>query len=122
MQPILVTGGCGFIGSNFIRYLLDTDPDVHIVNLDVLTYAGSTENLADILADARLARRYRFVHGDITDCGAVRAAIGAGVCAVLNFAAETHVDHSIANSSPFLHTNVIGTQVLLDAARQLAVP
>jgi dTDP-glucose 4,6-dehydratase len=117
-QRILVTGGCGFIGSNFIRLLLETDPDLRIVNLDALTYAGNLANLADWSGNAR----YRFVHGDITDREAVRGAICDGVAAIINFAAESHVDRSILDSGPFVRTNVIGTQVLLDAARQFAVP
>jgi dTDP-glucose 4,6-dehydratase len=116
MSAILVTGGCGFIGSNFIRYLLETEPDARVVNLDALTYAGNPENLADLAAHPR----YRFIHGDITDCAAVRAAL-QGADAVLNFAAESHVDRSIHDSGPFVRTNVLGTQVLLDAAREAKV-
>ncbi len=118
MLPILVTGGCGFIGSNFIRYVLKTDPAINVLNFDKLTYAGHFGNLADV-ADSP---RYRFIHGDITDRAAVRAAVGAGVRAILNFAAESHVDRSIQDSGPFVHTNVGGTQVLLDVARECAVP
>jgi dTDP-glucose 4,6-dehydratase len=118
MQSVLVTGGCGFIGSNFIRYVLESDSDIAVVNFDSLTYAGNLANLAD-LADHP---RYRFIHGDITDREAVRAALGTGVAAILNFAAESHVDRSIHDSSPFIRTNVLGTQVLLDAARELRVP
>jgi dTDP-glucose 4,6-dehydratase len=116
MSAILVTGGCGFIGSNFIRYLLETEPDARVVNLDALTYAGNPENLADLAAHPR----YRFIHGDITDRAAVRAAL-QGADAVLNFAAESHVDRSIHDSGPFVRTNVLGTQVLLDAAREAKV-
>jgi dTDP-glucose 4,6-dehydratase len=116
MSAILVTGGCGFIGSNFIHYLLETEPDARVVNLDALTYAGNPENLADLAAHPR----YRFIHGDITDRAAVRAAL-PGVDAVLNFAAESHVDRSIHDSGPFVRTNVLGTQVLLDAAREAQV-
>jgi dTDP-glucose 4,6-dehydratase len=121
-KPILVTGGCGFIGSNFIRYLLETDPTISIVNLDALTYAGNPANLADLWANPRHAARYRLVHGDITDRNAVRIAIGDGVRAIINFAAESHVDRSILDSGPFVRTNVLGTQTLLDAARHAAVP
>jgi dTDP-glucose 4,6-dehydratase len=117
-RPVLVTGGCGFIGSNFVRHLLETDPDVQVVNFDKLTYAGNLANLAD-LADHP---HYRFVRGDITDRTAVRKAVGEGVCAILNFAAESHVDRSIQDSGPFVQTNVLGTQVLLDAAREFQVP
>src|SRR5262249_9480102 len=116
--PLLITGGCGFIGSNFIRHLLETDPEVHVVNLDLLTYAGNLANLADIAKNLR----YRFVHGDITDREAVRRVVGAGVGGIINFAAESHVDRSILDSGPFIRTNVIGTQTLLDAAREFNVP
>jgi dTDP-glucose 4,6-dehydratase len=118
MHTILVTGGCGFIGSNFVRYLLDTDPGSSVVNFDSLTYAGNLANLAD-LADHP---RYAFVHGDITDRAAVRTALrDRSVTVVLNFAAESHVDRSIQDSGPFVRTNVLGTQVLLDAAREFKI-
>jgi len=116
--PILVTGGCGFIGSNYVRYLLETDPDAQVINYDGLTYAGNLQNLADLARDPR----YRFVHGDITDRNRVREVIGAGVSALVHFAAESHVDRSIHDSGPFVRTNVLGTQVLLDAAREFGVP
>jgi dTDP-glucose 4,6-dehydratase len=116
MLSVLVTGGCGFIGSNFIRHLLESEPDVAVVNLDCLTYAGNPANLADL----RDHPRYRFVKGSITDRDAVRRAL-AGVHTVFNFAAESHVDRSIHDSAPFVRTNVLGTQVLLDAARELRV-
>src|SRR5262245_49673235 len=112
MATILVTGGCGFIGSNFIRHLLRTDAGASVINFDCLTYAGNLENLVDVASHPR----YRFVHGDITDRPAVERAI-AGVDVLINFAAESHVDRSIMDSAPFVHTNVIGTQVLLDVAR-----
>src|SRR5262249_42596608 len=118
MLPILVTGGCGFIGSNFIRFLLETEPDVSVVNLDKLTYAGNPANLADLDRDPR----YRFVQGDVTDREDVRDVIAAGVSGVIHFAAESHVDRSIQDSGPFVLTNVVGTQVLLDAARKHNVP
>ncbi|MBX9585590.1 MAG: dTDP-glucose 4,6-dehydratase [Gemmataceae bacterium] len=116
MTTLLVTGGCGFIGSNFVRHLLATDPAVSVVNLDALTYAGNLANLADLAGHPR----YRFVKGDITDRGAVRAAM-RGVADVIHFAAESHVDRSIQDSGPFVRTNVIGTQILLDAAREAGV-
>jgi dTDP-glucose 4,6-dehydratase len=116
MKSILVTGGCGFIGSNFVRHLLETRPEVSVVNLDVLSYAGNLANLADIAHDPR----YRFVKGDITDPATVRAAM-TGCDAVVHFAAESHVDRSIQDSGPFVQTNIVGTQVLLDAARALGV-
>jgi dTDP-glucose 4,6-dehydratase len=118
MHPILVTGGCGFIGSNFIRYLLENDPQIQVINLDCLTYAGNLANLADVAADPR----YRFVHADITDRAAVRSVVSGGIRAILNFAAESHVDRSIHDSGPFIRTNVLGTQVLLDTAREFGVP
>lgn len=117
MPAIMVTGGAGFIGSNFIRYLLGTDPSVHVINYDCLTYAGNPANLADFRHDSR----YRFVKGDITDRSAVRQAVGSGVDCILNFAAESHVDRSIQDSGPFVRTNVLGTQVLLDAVRELGI-
>ncbi|HJZ91150.1 MAG TPA: dTDP-glucose 4,6-dehydratase [Gemmataceae bacterium] len=113
MPTLFVTGGCGFIGSNFVRHLLRSDPAVRIVNFDALTYAGNLANLADVADDPR----YRFVRGDITDRNAVSEALGDGVDAIINFAAESHVDRSILDSGPFVRTNVLGTQVLLDAAR-----
>jgi dTDP-glucose 4,6-dehydratase len=117
MSTILVTGGCGFIGSNFIRMVLETEPSLTVVNFDALTYAGNLENLADL----KNHPRYRFVKGDITDRRSVQAALAHGVDSILNFAAESHVDRSILDSGPFLKTNVIGTQVLLDAAREAKV-
>ncbi len=117
MSTLLVTGGCGFIGSNFIRHILAADPDVAVVNFDALTYAGNLANLADLDDHPR----YRFVKGDITDRDAVRAAFRPGVRHVIHFAAESHVDRSIQDSGPFVRTNVVGTQILLDAAREFAV-
>src|SRR6476660_2659676 len=117
MPTLFVTGGCGFIGSNFVRHLLKSDPAIRVVNFDALTYAGNLANLADVAN----APRYTFVKGDITDRGAVLKAIGDGVDAVINFAAESHVDRSILDSGPFVRTNVLGTQALLDAARAAGV-
>jgi dTDP-glucose 4,6-dehydratase len=117
MPTVLVTGGCGFIGSNFVRHLLGSDAEVNVVNLDALTYAGNLSNLADLEKHPR----YTFVKGDITSRDDVRAAMGRGVTDVINFAAESHVDRSIQDSGPFVRTNVIGTQVLLDAAREFKV-
>src|SRR5262245_20050227 len=115
--PILVTGGCGFIGSNYVRLLLATDTEARVINYDLLTYAGNLANLADLAGDTR----YRFVHGDITDRAQVREALKDGVSAIVHFAAESHVDRSIHDSGPFVRTNVLGTQVLLDAAREFKV-
>ena len=117
MPTLLVTGGCGFIGSHFVRHLLATDPAVHVVNFDALTYAGNLANLTDVEGHPR----YTFVKGDVTDREQVRAAMGRGVTDVVHFAAESHVDRSIQDSGPFVRTNVIGTQVLLDAAREFHV-
>jgi dTDP-glucose 4,6-dehydratase len=116
METILVTGGCGFIGSNFIRLLLARNGNLSIVNLDKLTYAGNLENLTDLARSSR----YRFVRGDVADREAVRDIVGSGVTAIFNFAAESHVDRSIHDSTPFIRTNIGGTQVLLDAAREFA--
>lgn len=110
-RKIMVTGGCGFIGSNFVRHILQTHADAQVVNLDALTYAGSRENLRDIEGDPR----YRFIKGDIGDPHTVGAAM-ADADAVVHFAAESHVDRSIDNPAVFVTTNVVGTQVLLDAA------
>jgi dTDP-glucose 4,6-dehydratase len=112
MTKLLITGGCGFIGSNFIRYMLAAHPDYHIVNLDALTYAGNPENLLDIPGDAN----YTFIKGDITDPQAVDHALDA-VDAVVHVAAESHVDRSIQGPEVFTKTNVLGTQILLDFAK-----
>lgn len=110
---ILLTGGCGFIGSNFVRYVLAERPELEIVNLDALTYAGNLANLAD-LADHP---RYTFVKGEITDPAAVEQAM-ADCRAVVHMAAESHVDRSIEGPAVFIRTNIVGTQTLLDAARR----
>jgi dTDP-glucose 4,6-dehydratase len=116
MTSLLVTGGCGFIGSNFVRYALAAEPEIAVVNFDCLTYAGNLANLADLDGNPR----YRFVKGDVTDPAAVRGAM-QGVDSVIHFAAESHVDRSILDSGPFVRTNVLGTQILLDAARSANV-
>jgi dTDP-glucose 4,6-dehydratase len=110
---ILVTGGAGFIGSNFVRHILSTHPEDSVVNLDKLTYAGNLENLRDVEKDPR----YRFVRGDICDGAIVREAMD-GMDAVVHFAAETHVDRSNAAADEFLKTNASGTFTLLEAARE----
>ncbi|MDH2909995.1 MAG: dTDP-glucose 4,6-dehydratase [Candidatus Eremiobacteraeota bacterium] len=110
----LVTGGLGFIGSAFIRLLAAERPEVEIVNLDAMTYAANPANLASIAENPR----YRFVKGDITDPAAVAAAIGEGVDAIVNFAAETHVDRSILDPEAFLRTDILGTHTLLEALRE----
>jgi dTDP-glucose 4,6-dehydratase len=117
MPRVLVTGGCGFIGSNLVRYLLEAEPELTVVNLDALTYAGNPANLADVARSPR----YRFVKGDITDRDCVSRALEGGAEAILHLAAESHVDRSIHDSGPFVRTNVLGTQVLLDAAREFKV-
>lgn len=109
---ILITGGAGFIGSNFIRYILTHYPEDSVVNFDALTYAGNLENLAEVEKNPR----YQFIKGDITDRKAVDQAI-KGVDVVVNFAAESHVDRSIIDAAPFIKTNVLGTQMLLEATR-----
>lgn len=114
---MLITGGCGFIGSNFVRYVLREHPGTSITNLDKLTYAGNPENLRNIEDDPR----YRFVRGDICDPAAVREAM-EGADAVVHFAAESHVDRSITGPAAFIETNVVGTGTLLDAALELKVP
>ncbi|MHB8777601.1 MAG: dTDP-glucose 4,6-dehydratase [Anaerolineales bacterium] len=114
MKNVLVTGGAGFIGSNFVRYLLEVEPRVQVVNLDALTYAGSLENLKDLPAD-----RHTFVQGDICDRDLVRDLLhGHRIDTMVHFAAETHVDRSILCPEPFIQANVIGTFTLLEAARQ----
>ncbi len=111
-MKLFVSGGCGFIGSNFIRHILNKYPDYEIINLDALTYAGNSENLRDIEDD----RRYRFVEGRIEDAGALKRLV-QDVDAVVHFAAESHVDRSIKDALPFLTTNVIGTYAMLEAAK-----
>jgi dTDP-glucose 4,6-dehydratase len=118
MRRLLVTGGCGFIGSNFVRHELASDPQLAIVNLDLLTYAGNPENLADLEGHPR----YAFRRGDVCDRDFVRGVLAEQpVDAVVHFAAESHVDRSILDSGPFLRTNVVGTQVLLDCCREAQV-
>ncbi|WP_045211628.1 dTDP-glucose 4,6-dehydratase [Desulfonatronovibrio magnus] len=113
MNSILVTGGAGFIGSNLIIYLLDTYPDCRVVNLDKLTYAGNSENLADIQGH----ERYNFVHGDIGNSELVNYLFESfSIDAVMHLAAESHVDNSISGPEIFIQSNVYGTFVLLDTA------
>jgi dTDP-glucose 4,6-dehydratase len=113
LERLLVTGGAGFIGSNFIRLLLRERPGVRVVNLDALTYSGNLENLADIQDDPQ----YEFVRGDICDAALLDDVLD-GCDGVVHFAAESHVDRSIIDSGPFVRTNVLGTQTLLDACRR----
>jgi dTDP-glucose 4,6-dehydratase len=116
-RKYLVTGGAGFIGSNFIRYLLENEPDAVVTNLDMLTYAG----VAATLAELDSYPNHQFVKGDIRDEGLVDEVV-PGHDVVVHFAAESHVDRSIAGPSPFLSTNVVGTGVMLDAAQRHGVP
>lgn len=114
MKQLLVTGGAGFIGSNFIHYMLGTYEDIHIVNLDALTYAGNPENLVAVQDDPR----YTFVHGDIGDTAVVQSIFAEhNVDTVIHFAAESHVDRSITDPDVFVRTNVLGTVNLLNCAR-----
>lgn len=116
-QRWLVTGGLGFIGSHFVRIVLASRPNVSIVNLDVMTYAGNPANLADVAGNPR----YEFVKGDICERTDVEHAIGSGVDAIINFAAESHVDRSILEPECFLRTDILGTHTLLEAARNHGV-
>jgi dTDP-glucose 4,6-dehydratase len=112
---ILVTGGAGFIGSNFVHHMLAAHQDLRIVNLDKLTYAGNLENLRAVEKESR----YLFVHGDICDAGLVRSLLSEQkIDAIVNFAAESHVDRSILGASEFVRTNVMGTTVLLEASKE----
>ncbi len=116
---LLVTGGLGFIGSHFIRLVLKERPDCDVINFDAMTYAGNPANCADVQADPR----YRFIKGDICDSAAVEEAVGkAGALdAIVNFAAETHVDRSILDPDHFIRTDVLGTHVLLEAVRKFGI-
>jgi dTDP-glucose 4,6-dehydratase len=116
MKRIVVTGGAGFIGSNYVRYKLGASPDVHIVVFDKMTYAGNRENLQGLDEN-----RYTFVQGDIADKEAISAAM-EGADAIVNFAADTHVDRSIMGATDFISTNVTGVYNILEAARELETP
>lgn len=116
-MKLLITGGAGFIGSNFIHYVLQEHPDWELYNLDKITYAGNLRNLEDVAANPQ----YRFVRGDIADRELVIKLFSQGFDIVVNFAAESHVDRSISDASPFIETNIKGTQVLLEGARQYGV-
>jgi dTDP-glucose 4,6-dehydratase len=114
MENVLITGGAGFIGSNFVRYILKNEPDVHVVNLDVLTYAGSLENLKNLPH----AERHTFVRGDICNRSLVDDILHRHqIDTIVHFAAESHVDRSILGPEQFIQTNIIGTFTLLEAAR-----
>ncbi|HEX8148848.1 MAG TPA: dTDP-glucose 4,6-dehydratase [Pyrinomonadaceae bacterium] len=115
-RTLFVTGGAGFIGSCFVRLVLEELPDCRVTNFDALTYAGNLDNLKDV-GDGR----HRFVRGDICDPAAVLASLEEGTDYLVNFAAESHVDRSIHSAAEFVRTNVLGAQVLLDAARERRV-
>lgn len=116
-MKLLVTGGAGFIGSNFIRHILAEHPDWQVTNMDKLTYAGNLENLKDVENNLY----YRFIKGDIIDRELVSNLLQGGIDVIVNFAAESHVDRSILDASPFIETNIKGTQALLEGARQYKV-
>jgi dTDP-glucose 4,6-dehydratase len=116
-MKVLITGGAGFIGSNFVIYMLNRYPDYQFVNLDALTYAGNLENLESIQHNPN----YSFVKGDIADASLLDDIFKQGIDIVVNFAAESHVDRSILTPQIFVKTNVLGTQVLLDAAKKYEV-
>lgn len=114
MKKILVTGGAGFIGSNYVKLVLKKHPDYQVINLDALTYAGNLQTLQDIEKNPN----YRFVKGDIGDHALIEKLFAEGLDYVVNFAAESHVDRSILDPEIFVRTNVLGTQVLLNVARK----
>ncbi|MDA8188951.1 MAG: dTDP-glucose 4,6-dehydratase [Dehalococcoidales bacterium] len=116
MRRILVTGGAGFIGSNYVHYLLQAHPDYQVIVYDKLTYAGNLDNLKDLEGNPR----YQFVHGDICDAALVEKTC-EGVSAIVNFAAETHVDRSLLEPGAFINTDVYGTYVLLEAVKKLGI-
>ncbi len=117
MSTYLVTGGAGFIGSNFIKYILKKYPDARVINFDKLTYAGNLDNLRDVEKDPR----YRFVKGDIANERALLEVFDEKIDYIVNFAAETHVDRSIGEAAVFITTDVLGTYILLETAKRLGV-
>ena len=118
MKNLLITGGAGFIGSNFVRYTLNKYPDYHLVVFDKLTYAGNLDNLRDVETNPR----YAFIRGDICDAPAVEHAVREHkIDTIVNFAAETHVDRSIMDADAFIKTDVYGTYVLLEAAKKFGL-
>ena len=117
LKTLLVTGGAGFIGSNFIRYVLEQRTDVSVINVDLLTYAGNLANLQDLAENPR----YRFIRGDVCDRAMLTELCQDGIDAIVHFAAESHVDRSINGPDPFVQTNVVGTHTVLEVARVSAV-
>ena len=117
MKKYLVTGGAGFIGSNFIKYIIEKHKDAQIINLDKLTYAGNPDNLLEVEKNPN----YKFIKGDIADSNVVKSIMKEGVDYVVNFAAETHVDRSIGDPSDFIKTDVFGAYVLLENAREFGI-
>lgn len=120
-MKLLITGGAGFIGSNFIHYMMREHPSYGIINVDSLTYAGNLDNLAAIPISRQRANGYRFVHADIADRESMEHLFMEGIDAVVNFAAESHVDRSIVQPEIFVRTNIMGTQVLLELAQKYGV-
>ena len=121
-RAILITGGCGFIGSNFVRHMYRAHPDAVLFNLDLLTYAGNRDNLMDLEAGERRLdvseRRYHFIHGSISNSQLLDALFQEyAFDMVINFAAETHVDRSIINMTDFINTNISGVRCLIEAVR-----
>jgi len=117
MTTLLVTGAAGFIGTSFVRHILSARPSVKVIGFDALTYAGNLENLADVMTSPR----FRFVKGDISHASDLQSEFQEGVDAVINFAAESHVDRSIMGAKAFVATNIVGVQVMLDQAREHGV-
>jgi dTDP-glucose 4,6-dehydratase len=121
LRTLLITGGCGFIGSQFVKLIMRERPQYRLINLDLLTYAGNPENLADE-EKTRDSNVYQFVHGDIADSKLVQEVLQRErIDAIVNFAAETHVDRSLIDTAPFLRTNVEGTRVLLESASRIGI-
>lgn len=118
MKKMIITGGAGFIGSNFVRSILDKYSDYEIINIDLLAYSGNLENLKDI----EKRPNYRFIKGDIADKAFINSIVDKNVDIIVNFAAETHVDRSILDSYDFLRTNILGTQTLLEVVREKHIP
>ncbi|WP_105617052.1 dTDP-glucose 4,6-dehydratase [Vallitalea okinawensis] len=117
MKKLLITGGAGFIGSHFIKYIIDNHPDYTVINVDNLTYAGNLDNLKSIESN----ERYSFIKTDICDAISINELMSQGIDYVINFAAESHVDRSIIDSSQFINTNVLGTNTLLEAAKTYGI-